>query len=92
MSRYLGGRPRREQRLGPRPRAQLRGAGQVIGVRVRLDHEAQAEPTLFEVGQVIRDAVGTRVDQRRLARVGIRDEIRETALGAHLVHGESLRH
>jgi hypothetical protein len=38
-----------------------------------LDHEAQAQPALRELSQVVRDAVGPRVHERGLTRVGIRD-------------------
>ena len=88
--RDVGCRVRREQDLGARARSQLRGAGEVIGMRVGLDHEAQAQPALVEFPQVVRDAVRSRIDESGLTRVSIRDEIREAILGTHLVEDEGM--
>ena len=51
---------------------------------------AQAQPALVELPQIVRDAVRPRVDEGGLTRVSVRDEIREAILGAHLVHGQGL--
>ena len=90
--RDLGRRPRREEDLGAGARAKLGRAGQVIGMRVGLDHEAQAQPALLDLSQVNRDAVGPRIDQRGVAGATVLDEIREAVVRAHLVHDESMGH
>jgi hypothetical protein len=38
--RHLGGRAIRDQDIGPGARTQVGGAGDVIGIRVGLDHNA----------------------------------------------------
>ena len=61
-------------------------------MRVGLDHEAQVQPALFEIGQVVRDSIDTRVDEGRFACVDIGQEIREAVLRPHLVNDERLDH
>ena len=61
--RDLGHRAGREQHLGAGAGAKLGRTGQVIGMRVGLDHEAQAQPALLDLSQVNRDAIGSRIDQ-----------------------------
>jgi hypothetical protein len=84
--RDVGLRLGRHEHVGAGPRSQLAGAGQVVGMRVRLDHEAQAQPALFEIGEVFGDPIDARIDEGRFARVHIGKEIREAVLRLHLVN------
>jgi hypothetical protein len=71
-------------------RTQLGGAGDVIGMRVGLDHNAQAQLARLEVSQIVLDTVGPRVDEGRFPRVGVGDEIREARLVDSKVAGSGV--
>ena len=68
--RDLGLRLRGDEHVGPGPRTQFGGAGQVVGMRVCVDEEAKAQSALLEIREVLRDAIDARVDERRITGGG----------------------
>ena len=84
--RDVRARMRGQQHLRAGPCPELRRTRQVVGVRVRVDHQGQMELQLPERLEVLPDPIGAGIHQGGPTRVEIRDEVGEAVLRPHLVH------